>query len=238
MVAYVSTVRSAQDRISTDLGGSDLGGEMPESTAGREGSVGPAQIETATGEMATIRVLVTFPQEERGDVPYQSPPPSVLEELRNQRKQLHQQIEEEIRDLLGPDAEVDELVILSGSLEILALVSTVATVVTNFNSLVDNLGKATERIRRAVRFVLRRLPAMRNMEYQVHGEWTPGPAMRGLQQRLAPQPAPVPQPSPTSAPVAAASQASVVSWHIGAFIGAYGLLLAILVMVAILLARA
>jgi hypothetical protein len=154
------------------------------------------------------------------------------------RRQLHQEIETEIKDALGPEAEVDELLVLPGSVEILAIISTVSMVVTNFNALTDNLEKATERVRRAVRFVLGRIQPIRagKVEYRIHGDWTPGPAMRRVQRSGAQSP-PILAPANSPEQPAVAGGSGLFSPYAGALAGAYGLLLAIIIMLAILVGR-
>ncbi len=82
-----------------------------------------------------------------------------------------------------PSVEVDPVMMRRGSVEILLVLSTVAAVVSNYNTIVRGIGEAIENTRRAFSALLEAVLGTRPglSTHTISSSWTPGPALLDLQ---------------------------------------------------------
>ena len=90
--------------------------------------------------------------------------------------------DEHFRAALRDENVQVDLAVKSGSVEIIAIITTVATVIQNYNAIVEGIREAVENTRRAFLSIIGEMPQMSDLQHamELESNWRPGVALRAV----------------------------------------------------------
>ena len=191
------------------------------------------------GHVATMEFFVTFPDEEEnyGDVQTGRPSPERLLRKKSTHEALESRVNAEVKAALGPEFEIESVIVKRGSLEVIAAIMTVSSVVSNYNTLIEGIERAVNNTRRALSGILRTTVRPRNgqeaVQMSMTANWTRGSGLIRAETRATaarPRPSSPDTPQP-AAPVAGSGVMTFDTQRLlfGYFILSHTALIAILI---------
>ncbi|MGH3105020.1 MAG: hypothetical protein ACRDN6_13080 [Gaiellaceae bacterium] len=185
------------------------------------------------GHVATMDFLVSFPDLEeadyqpRGDVRGSNVDLDRLLRKKSVHADLESRVNAEVKGALGPEFEVESVIVKGGSLELIAAIMTVSSVVVNYNTLIEGIERAVNNTRRIISGFLRVTLGARGgrevLQMEMTADWVRGTGLVRAETRAAMQQR-ASAAALATAPVAAAPAATLVGGDAQRVLLAYFLL--------------
>jgi hypothetical protein len=100
---------------------------------------------------------------------------------RDMHQELYQAVKLQVIKTLGPGFDLESLVIQTGSIEIIAIITAAAVVLRSYNDFAEQLGKALENTRSIINSMLAVAQAIPRPQFTIQGNWFPGSALTTAQ---------------------------------------------------------